>query len=97
MYKVADSVVLTSGRKVPIAGRSDQRGGGVTIVLSGPTIQVWMNSGNQGKAWRARLVPATLDCGECFHVLSCYAPTFAAKREDKDNSSSRCYFFNSIK
>ena len=31
-----------------------------------------------------------MDCGECLHVLSCYAPTFAAKSEDKDN------FFNHL-
>jgi len=52
VHKVADSVVLTSGRKVPIAGRSGQRGEGVAIVLNGPAIQAWMNGGSQWKAWR---------------------------------------------
>ena len=44
-----------------------------------------MNSGNQWNAQGPRLVSATLDCGERLHVLSCYAPTFAAKTEDKNN------------
>jgi len=47
VYKVADSVVLTTGKKVPIAGRSGQQGEGVAIVLSGQAIQAWMNSGSQ--------------------------------------------------
>ena len=40
-----------------------------------------MNSGSQWEAWGPRLVSATLDCGEHFHVLACYAPTFAAEED----------------
>ena len=46
------------------------------------------------KAWSSRLVTATLVTGrgsvDCLHVLSCYAPTFAASREEKDE------FFDSL-
>ena len=37
----------------------------------------------------AGLVTATLEAGGgCFHVMSCYAPTYAAQRKEKDE------FFN---
>ena len=40
------------------------------------------------KAWSPRLVTATLQQGQTnsgrLHILSCYAPTFAASRVEKD-------------
>ena len=85
VYKVGDSVVLTSGREVPIGSGVRQRGEGVAIVLAGPAVHAWKAGGCKWKAWSSRLVTATLDVGGGQqHVLSCYAPTFAASREDKD-------------
>ena len=65
-----------------------QRGEGVAIVLSGPAIGAWKAGGSCWKAWSSTLVEATLLAGsrsyDHLHVLSCYAPTFAASREVKD-------------
>ena len=41
VYKVGESLVLTTGREVPGAGHVRQRGEGATIVLSGPAIGAW--------------------------------------------------------
>ena len=71
-------------------GRSHQRGEGVALVLRGPAIIAWRDGGSQWKAWGSRIISATLDCGERLHVFSCYAPTFAASRDEKDE------FLNSL-
>ena len=84
MYKVGDSVVLSSGRPVPTAGESHHRREGVPLVLRGPAMQAWVAAGSKWKAWGSRLISVVLDCGRKLHVLSCYAPTFAASREEKD-------------
>ena len=88
IYKVGKSVILSSGRDVPKEGGSRQRGEGVAIVMSGPAVSAWKAGGSQWKAWSSRLVTATLETGKGksgrLHVLSCYAPTFAASREEKD-------------
>ena len=81
-------MVLTAGREVPGAEFVRQRSEGVAIVLSGPAVNAWSEGGSKWKAWSSRLFTATLKVGGwrsgCLHVLSCYAPTFAASREKKD-------------
>ena len=57
--KVWDSVVLTSGREVPIGSGVRQRGEGVAIVLAGPAVHAWKAGGCKWKAWSSRLVTAT--------------------------------------
>jgi len=88
IYKVGKSVILSSGRDVPKEGESRQRGEGVAIVMSGPAVSAWKAGGSQWKAWSSRLVTATMETGKGksgrLHILSCYAPTFAASREEKD-------------
>ena len=85
MYKVRDSVVLTSGRTVPTLGGSHQRGEGVALVLQGSEVDAWTSSGSQWKMWGSRLISAILDCCDRVHAISCYAPTFAASREEKES------------
>ena len=71
-----------------------QRGEGVAIVISGPVLSAWKAGGSQWKAWNSRLVTATLKVGSGrsshLHILSCYAPIFAASRDEKDR------FFDSL-
>ena len=57
------SVILSSGQDVPKEGGSRQRGEGVAIVMSGPAVSAWKAGGSQWKAWRFRLVTATLENG----------------------------------
>ena len=70
-----------------------QRYTSVAIVMSGPAVSTWKVGGSQWKAWRSRLVTATLKTGKGKsgrpHVLSCYASIFAASREEKDKFFSR--------
>ena len=61
MYKVGDSVVLSSGRPVPTAGGNHHRGEGVALVLRGPAIQAWKAAGSKWKAWGSRLISVVLD------------------------------------
>ena len=88
-YRVGESVVLAAGRPVPTSGEPSQRGEGVAIVLSGPAIQAWRLGGKQWKAWSSRLVTTCLHVGkgkgDHLHVISCYAPTRAASRAQKDD------------
>ena len=69
------------------------RGEGVAIVLSGEADRAW-EGGSRWKVWSSRLVSATLNVGNCsrdrLHILSCYDPTFAASREDKDIFYKMC-------
>ena len=89
VYKVGESIVLTAGRPTPQAGQPRQRGEGVAIILSGLAVAAWKRGGEVWKAWSSRLVTATLQLGQtssdCLHLLSCYAPTFAASRVEKDH------------
>jgi len=82
--------VLSSGRPVPTSGESHLRGEGVALVLRGPAIQAWKAAGSKWRTWGSRLISAVLDCGRKLHVLSCYGPTFAASREEKDEFSTLC-------
>ena len=88
VYKVGESIVLAAGRPTPPVGEPRQRGEGVVITLSGPAVKAWKAGGEQWKAWSSRLVTATLQPGRAnsdrIHILSCYAPTFAASRADKN-------------
>ena len=88
MYRVGESLVLTSGRETPGLNEKKTRGESVPIVLSGPAKRAWRGGGNQWKAWSSRLITATLSVGSnsCDHlyILFCYAPTFRASREEKD-------------
>ena len=89
MYRVAESVVIVSGRPVPGAGVVSQRGEGVAIVLSSTAEKAWRTGGSVWKAWSSRLVSAILKVGcgrrDVLHVVSCYAPTYGASREEKDS------------
>ena len=93
-YKVGDSIVLTSGRPTPQPGQSGQRGEGVALVLSGPAKDAWKAGGQQWRSWNSRLISAAFgkpgSGSDRLHVLSCYAPTFAASRVEKDQ------FFDSL-
>jgi len=89
-YRVGESMVLAAGRAVPGVGVERQRGEGVAIVLSEPAIDVWKATGSRWRAWSSRIVSATVKVAKgngrnsFLHVLSCYAPTYGASREDKD-------------
>ena len=81
------SILLTAGRPTPADGVPIQRGEGVALVLLGSALVAWRRGGRQWKAWSSRCISAFLEfpghAGQ-LHVLSCYAPTRAASREDKD-------------
>lgn len=81
VYEVGESVLLTSGRPTPATGEMVQRGEGVALVLRGSALSAWKRGGKQWKAWSSRCVSA---CLGKLHVMSCYAPTRAASREDKE-------------
>ena len=79
--------MLASGRPVPQNNQPRKRGEGVALVFAGPAVHAWIDGGRQWKAWNSRIVSVTLSVGrnkERLHVISCYAPTFAASREMKD-------------
>ena len=82
-------VVLTAGRPIPPVGQPRQGREGVAIVLLRPALDAWKVSGSVWKAWSPRIVVASLATGRRkkankLFVISCYAPTFAATREEKD-------------
>ena len=77
--------MLTSGRQTPTDDRNCERGEGVAIVLLDWAIKVWKSAGSQWKAWSSRTISACLKLGrEKLHIVSCYAPTQSARREEKD-------------
>ena len=41
VYQINGSIVLTSGRDLPLEGENSQRGEGVAIVLTGPALSAW--------------------------------------------------------
>ena len=47
VYRVAESVVIASGRPVPGVGVVNQRGEGVAIVLSGDAVEAWRAGGKR--------------------------------------------------
>ena len=58
-------------------------------MLTGEAVEAWKAGGEQWKAWSSRLITATLKRGgrhpDNVHIISCYAPTFAGSREEKNN------------
>ena len=101
VYRVEESIVLAAGLPVPPPGQHLQRGEGVALVLNGRAVRAWREAGEQWKAWSQQLVLARLQTGsrrkDTLHVLSCYAPTRAAHRVEKDKffqrstASTVCY------
>lgn len=93
-YHIGRSIVLTAGRPIPESNQVRQRGEGVAIVLTGDAVTAWKAGGKQWSAKSSRLVTAKLKTGnkhqDILHVISCYAPTFAANRTEKDE------FFNDL-
>ena len=93
-YHVGRSVVLSAGRSTPGTGQPRQRGEGVAIVLTGEAVTAWKAGGEQWKARSLWLITAKLKHGDrhqdILHVISCYAPTFAANRTEKNK------FFNDL-
>ena len=89
VYHVGKSVVLTAGRETPQGCQPRQRGEGVAIVLTGHAVTAWKAGGKQWRSWGSRIVKATLGGSNKktsrVHILSCYAPTFAASRAEKDS------------
>ena len=78
--------MLTSGRALPGEGGSFQRGEGVAIVLLDWAVEAWKSGERQWKAWSPRIVTASLEVEKKkLHIVSCYAPTRAASRQDKEN------------
>ena len=60
VYKVAGSIVLSSGRPIPAQGESRQRGKIVALVLSGSAITAWKDGGRLWKAWNSTLVMVSM-------------------------------------
>ena len=60
----------------------------MAVVLTGPAITVWKAESEQWKAWGSRIIETMLSTGkktsEKTHLLSYYAPMFAALREQKE-------------
>ena len=93
VYEVQGSVVVTAGRPTPADGEPIQHGERVALVLMGSALVAGRRGGKQWRAWSSRCVPALLAfTGRTgrLHVLSYYAPTRAAQREDKED------FFNQL-
>ena len=90
VYHIGKSTVLTAGRNLPQEGQPRTRGEGVAIVLTGHAITAWRAGGEQWKSWGSRIVKASLGVKnkdtktKRMHIISCYAPTFAASRAEKD-------------
>lgn len=89
VYSVQDSVVLSSGRKLPQKGEKFIRGEGVAIVLRGRAARAWKDGGSQWRAISPRLAVAQLRLKTnrqeiCIHVVVCYAPTYRSQRCQKD-------------
>ena len=85
VYRVAGSVVLTSGREKPAQGDTVKKGEGVAILLTDWALDAWKAA---GRAWSSRAVSACLQLGgrsrDKLHIVSCYALTIAASRQEKN-------------
>ena len=60
IFSVADSMVLTSGKKLPGPDEEFRRGGGVAIVLRGRALSAWRSGGSQWRPISSRLAVAQL-------------------------------------
>ena len=90
VYEVNGSVVLIAGQPTPADGVTVQRGERIASVLVGHALAAWKCGGKQWRVWSSRCLSALLEFTGCtgrLHVLSCYAPTRAALREDTDDFS----------
>ena len=60
----------------------------MALVLRGLALVAWRRGGKQWKAWSSRCVSACLQvtgsAGSRIHMVTCYASTSAASREDKE-------------
>ena len=65
VYKVRESIVLTSDRPLLDTDRSRQRGEGAAIVLCEQAINARRNDGSQWKAWNSSFISASLDPTYC--------------------------------
>ena len=81
-------MVITAGRKTPDTDESRVRGEDVALMLSSKAKDAWKEGGTKWRPWSSQLIVATLAMGRhksaCLHVLPCYAPTFGASREEKE-------------
>ena len=81
------AIVLIDWEK-PAQGDPVKKGEGVAIVLTDWAIDAWKAAGRQWKPWSSRAVSACLQSSgrswDKLHVVSCYAPTRAASRQEKD-------------
>ena len=71
VYRVAGSVVLTSGREKPAQGATVKRGEGVEIMLTDWAIDAWKAAGRQWKACSSRAVSACLQLGGRSRNVAC--------------------------
>ena len=87
IYRVRESTAIAAGKPVPGDRMMRQSGEGVAIVLSGPAVEAWNCGGRHWKPWSSRVVSASLRVQQgrvgWLHVLSCYALTYAASREER--------------
>ena len=86
VYHVGKSILLVGQH---LRGVSPSHWGeSVVIVFMGHAITAW-KVGEQWKSWCSRIIKATLGGGRRktnhLHIFSCYAPTFATTRAEKDN------------
>ena len=79
-------MILASGRRTPGDWECAQRKEGVALVFRGKALGAWRHGGQQWKARSSRCVSVVLQAdkrtGSRIHVVSCYAPTRAASRDD---------------
>ena len=89
-YRVADRLVLTSGRPVPAEAESCRRGEGVALVLNKTAEEAWRAGGCSVTNVNSRLMYArfrfALQNGgtQRLCVICAYAPTFRSSRSVKD-------------
>ena len=73
IFSVVDSMVLTSGKKLPGPDGEFRRGGGVAVVLRGRALLAWRSGGSQWRPISSRLAVARLQTGGCrLHVIVCW-------------------------
>ena len=85
-YRVADRLVLTSGRALPVDGESCRRGEGVALVLNKMAEEAWRAGGCLVEQISSRLLVARLlfplqnGKTQWLCVICAYAPTFRSAR-----------------
>ena len=89
VYKVAGSIVLSSGRPVPAQDESRQRGEGVAFLYClDQQLQLgrWWQFMESIEFYTGDGVYKSITQAICLmlHVFSCYAPTYIVSKEEKD-------------